>query len=72
MNYYANDLFDDEILALARGFQQLTSLVMPMVAIEASTSRTIQLHHLETLDLFYCICTLTLCEISQTCPKYQG
>ena len=41
---------DDEIFTLARGFQQLTSLVMSKTAL-CAPPHIMQLHHLETLDL---------------------
>jgi hypothetical protein len=43
---------DDEMLALARGFRQLTSLVMTRTALRTCVPPHImQLHHLETIDL---------------------
>jgi hypothetical protein len=48
-----NDTFivDDEVLSLARGFRQLTSLEMGKTTLRTCAPRIMHLHNLETLDL---------------------
>jgi hypothetical protein len=51
---WANFLVDDEMLGLARGFHQLTSLMMSRTALRTcAPPHIMQLHNLETLDLSY-------------------
>ena len=57
-----DDVVNDELLASARGFQQLRGLIM--TEIQASPIRTMQLHHLEELDLYHCTFEWDLADLS--------
>jgi len=66
--------FDDELLASAGGFQQLRGLIMKEGVggeIEASSIRTMQLHHLEELDLDFCTFEWDLADLSGI-PKLKN